>query len=400
MRASKAKSFIDGARPVARRGGVELEERLDRLAKVHRLLEKRSEEELPDGALATRYSFAHALYQNYLYDEMVTKRRVLLHRQAGEQLLRRYGDQAPQIAAKLAMHFERGRDYGRAIEYLIQAGDHATQIYANAEAERHYSHALGLVEKLPAEEQTERYVSLYQKRGAVNNVMSRFDQAVEDFKRMLDGARAMGSPALEHTALNLLALTLFTSHRMDEMLERTDEALRVAEASGSEALRIETMVLIACKHQCYGELAEAKLLFDEVISVARTINHKPALSSALVYRGFVHFFQSEYTRAEEALTEARGLASELRDGFNLLHCLFGSGIAQGDLGRMSEALRTLNEAIEMARRNGDHYTLSKIPNSIGWIHRELQNLDEARMHDQSGAAMAHEHHVNESEPTL
>jgi tetratricopeptide (TPR) repeat protein/tRNA A-37 threonylcarbamoyl transferase component Bud32 len=376
---------------------LEVEERLDRIAKVHRLIEASGEEELPDSALTTRYRFTHALYQNSLYREMVGKRRVLLHRRAGEQLLRHYGDQAPRIAAQLAMHFERGRDYGRAIEYLIQAGDHATQIYANAEADKHYSHALGLVEKLAAEEQTERFVSLYQKRGTVNNVMSRFDHAVEDFKRMLDGARAMGSPALEHAALNLLGVTLFTSHRMDEMLERTDEALRVADASGSEALRIETMVLIGCKHQCYGELAEAKLLFDEVIRVARTINHKPALASALVYRGFVHFFQSEYTRSEEALTEARDLALELRNGFNLLHCLFGSGIAQGDLGRMSEALGTLNQAIEMARRNGDHYTWSKIPNSIGWIHRELQNLDEARRHDQSGAEMAHEHHVSEAE---
>ena len=35
--------------------------------------------------------------------------------------------------------------------------------------------------------------------------MSRFDQAVEDFKLMLYAARAMRSPTLEHAALNLLA---------------------------------------------------------------------------------------------------------------------------------------------------------------------------------------------------
>lgn len=66
------------------------------------------EEEMPDGELATRYRFTHALYQNVLYDDLVGKRRVLLHRQAGEQLQKHYGGQAPRIATQLALHFERG----------------------------------------------------------------------------------------------------------------------------------------------------------------------------------------------------------------------------------------------------------------------------------------------------
>ena len=99
-----------------------LEERLDRLNKVHRLIQSLGEEELPDGRIGTRYRFAHALYQNVLYSDLVTKRRTLLHRQAGNQLLSHYGDQAPHIATQLAMHFERGRDFPLAIEYLTLAG--------------------------------------------------------------------------------------------------------------------------------------------------------------------------------------------------------------------------------------------------------------------------------------
>jgi hypothetical protein len=43
-----------------------LEERCDDLHRVHRLIEPRGEEELPDGAMAMRYRFVHALYQNEL----------------------------------------------------------------------------------------------------------------------------------------------------------------------------------------------------------------------------------------------------------------------------------------------------------------------------------------------
>src|SRR5262249_20658934 len=112
-----------------------LEERLDRLHRVHRLIETLGEEDWPDGALVMRYRFAHSLYRNVLYGDLVNKRRVLLHRQAGEVLLEHYGAHALRIATQLAMHFERGRDFSRAVTYLIQAGDNATKIYANAEAE-------------------------------------------------------------------------------------------------------------------------------------------------------------------------------------------------------------------------------------------------------------------------
>jgi tetratricopeptide (TPR) repeat protein/tRNA A-37 threonylcarbamoyl transferase component Bud32 len=374
-----------------------LEERLDRLDRVHRLIDPRGEEQWPDGTLGVRYRFAHALYQNVLYGDLVSKRRILLHRQAGEQLITHYGAEASRIATQLAMHFERGRDYARAIEYLIQAGDNAIRVFANAEAEKHYSHALGLVGKLSAEQQTEKYVALFQKRGTVNQALSRFGQAVDDFTQMLNRSRTMGSSALEGAALSALANALFTSHRMGEMQARADEALRLAKASGSEALRVAATVLITLKHMCYGELVEAKRLFDEAIHVARSSKDKHALLQALSYRGFVHFFQSEYNRAGEVFMEGRDLAFELRDGYFLLHCLFGSGIAWANMGRMSEALRTLNEAVEMAQRNGDRYNLPKILNSIGWIHRELQSLDEARRNDQSGAELAHENCVLEAE---
>src|SRR6185369_1280669 len=93
---------------------IDLEESLARISKTHRLIETIGEEELPDRSLTTRYRFSHALYQNFLYGDLVNKRRVMLHRQAGEQLLSHYGKRATPLAAQLALHFERGRDFARA----------------------------------------------------------------------------------------------------------------------------------------------------------------------------------------------------------------------------------------------------------------------------------------------
>jgi serine/threonine protein kinase/tetratricopeptide (TPR) repeat protein len=376
---------------------IDLEESLARVAKSHRLIDIQGEEELPDGTLATTYRFSHALYQNFLYSDLVNKRRVMLHQQAGDQLLSHYGKRAPQIATQLALHFEQGRDFPRAIEYLIHAGDHAAKLYGYAEAEEHYTRALNLVQKLPDAEQHEQLATLYQKRGTVNHALSNFTQAAKDFAGMLEQARVLNSLELQSTALNALTMTLFFSHRLDEMVARANEALEVAEQAGSEKLKVDTIFLMGLKHCCYGDLKEAKVLLDEAVATSRRLNHKPGLCSGLTWRACLHFFQTEYELATKAIDEAFQLASELRDGFLLLTCFFFRGLSQGNQGKMSAALTTLNEALDKARRNGDLFWHPRFPNCIGWIYRELYDFESAHKYNEDGIEVSRRHHVLEAE---
>jgi tetratricopeptide (TPR) repeat protein len=376
---------------------VDLEEQFAHIEKTHRLIETLEEEELPDGSLATRYRFSHALYQNFLYGALVTKRRVMLHLQAGEELAKRYRTRAPHIATQLALHFERGRDFARAVEYLIHAGDNASRVYANTEAADHYTHALKLAEKLPAESQAEVMSTLYGKRGATNMALSRFAQSVDDYTRMLKHQEIFNSPAKRAAGLNALATTLFFSHRVEEMEKRTLEALEAAKEAGSETLRLDTMCLMALKHLCYGELDSGLPVLDDVVRSARAINYKPALLSGLTWRGCMYFFQTEYECAIEAVKEARQLASELRDSFLLLTSMFFLGLSKGNLGHMSEAIETLKSAIEMAGLNGDQFWFPRMPNCIGWIHRELQDVDGAFKYDHEGLEIARKYNVLEAE---
>ena len=59
---------------------------------MYRLISLEDEQELPDGSIATRYRFTHALYQYHAYDQLLNKRKALLHRRAGETLERLYAD--------------------------------------------------------------------------------------------------------------------------------------------------------------------------------------------------------------------------------------------------------------------------------------------------------------------
>jgi tetratricopeptide (TPR) repeat protein len=111
----------------------------------------------------------------------------------------------------------------------------------------------------------------------------------------------------------------------------------------------------------------------------------------------LHFFQSEYELAEPVLTEGLALARELRDSLMILIDLFFLGLGRGNRGRMSDALATLHEAMAVGRRNGDRFWLPRVPNGIGWVHRELQDFERALAWDQQGLEIARECDVVEAE---
>jgi predicted ATPase/DNA-binding winged helix-turn-helix (wHTH) protein len=376
---------------------LELEERLDRLSRANRLIRARGEEEFPDGAVATRYAFSHALYQNVLYGDMVAQRRRDLHSRVGRLLEQHYGDDTSHIAAQLAMHFERGRDFARAVRYLTMVGDNFARIYANAGASEHYTRALELIKKIPVEGQMEARLKLHLKRGAVEVARSRFDQAHDDFIQVVDGARAAGDLEMEQAALNGLIKVLFFARRLDEVAQRTDEALQLAAQTKNEALRLETLSFVVQKHIRSREWAAAVELSEQIITGASVINHRPALLSGLVERGELHFQQSEYKPAEELLTRAARLASEIGDGFMHLYSLFFLGLVAGNTGRMSRSLDAFNEAARIAERNGDRFWLSRLPNSLGWIYRELQDFEHALENDRHGLEIARRENLPEIE---
>src|SRR5688572_28681532 len=117
----------------------------DGLVRREQFLRTRGVSEWPDGTIAARYGFVHALYQEVLYEQISATRRIRLHRQIGEREEQGYGERASEIAAELAVHFERGRDYQRAVQYHQRAGQRASQRGSNTEAVTHVTTGLELL---------------------------------------------------------------------------------------------------------------------------------------------------------------------------------------------------------------------------------------------------------------
>ncbi len=130
---------------------ADVEDRLRSLAERHRLIEAAGEVEYPDGSASLRFRFKHSLYQHAFYDELAPKRRELWHRRVAEQLERLHAPRPASALAQLAVHWEKGREFRRAIEKNLAAADVAA--WRNPKDARPYlDKALSLASRLPEAE--------------------------------------------------------------------------------------------------------------------------------------------------------------------------------------------------------------------------------------------------------
>jgi class 3 adenylate cyclase/tetratricopeptide (TPR) repeat protein len=127
----------------------EVEQRCTMLVRRGQFLQAKGTAEWPDGTVAMRYTFLHALYQEVTYERIPLGRRMSLHRRIGERIETTYGQRAKEIAAELAVHFERGRDYHKAVQYLQRAARNALHRSAHQEALTLLQTGLALIAKLP-----------------------------------------------------------------------------------------------------------------------------------------------------------------------------------------------------------------------------------------------------------
>ncbi len=276
-------------------------------------------------------------------------------------------------------------------------GDNARGLYDNGVAVNHYTHALRLAEKLNAGERPAVQLTSHQKRGGAYLGLGKLAEAEQDFTLVLDLARAMRDSTGECAALNALANWANYSRRPDDMGRWAREAMQVAERIGNQALRAESVAHLANFHLVSGELQDAGQLFDEALLLARPLKHVPALLPALTFRGLNHFFRTEYNQAEALELEASSLASTVHDGFHLAISLFYLGLSRANQGRLADALATLNDAIEMARRNDNQLALARVPNGMGWVYRELHDLRRAVDNDQACVEVARQTRTAEAE---
>jgi predicted ATPase/DNA-binding winged helix-turn-helix (wHTH) protein len=320
------------------------------LARRGQLLRVSSERVWPDGTVAGCYSFIHALYQEAVYQRLPVAQRLDLHRRIGERMEAGYGAQGGDIAAELAMHFEQGRDYRRAVTYLQHAADTALRRYAYAEAVDHLTTALRLLQTLPnTPDRVQQELGMQTTLGSA-----------------LTASRGYGAPEVAHVYSRALELC--------RQMVDTPQLFSVLRG-------------LSAFYQQRGELQTALALAEQLLTLAQRTHDPALLLRAHQVQGSTLFYLGELSPAHRSLKQGmagyaperhrvRAFSSGLNTG---VVCLGHAAWTLWSLGYPDQALRQGHAALALAQELSHPHSLVYALHFNGAVHqfrREVQAVQE------------------------
>jgi DNA-binding winged helix-turn-helix (wHTH) protein/predicted ATPase len=364
----------------------------DELARQHLFIQDCGVQGLPNGEAVSRYGFIHALYRNVLYERVSASRRVLLHRRIGEQEEELFGERAREIAAELAMHFERGRDYERAARYLQQAADNDICRFAYREAVGLSRRGLELLHKLPDTPERSRQELCLQIALGVPLIATEGSAAPEvgnAYLKARDLCRRLGeTPEISQVLWGLWTFYLVRAE-LGTAREIAEEFLGLAARSPYPELAMEVTLIHL------GEFALAMEHFEKALSLydppryrdeAFRYSQNPALA-AQCHAAWALWFLGEPDRALELIQEALTLARDLSEPHGLVHVLVFAAILHQLRGEHQKAQERAEAAIAVASEHGLVLYEANATVARGWALIEQGRQEEAIEQVRKGLAI-------------
>lgn len=325
------------------------------------------------------FAFKHALQQEVVYESMLKSTRRQLHATVATSIEARFADRTITEPETSARHFELGGDPGRAINYLLRAGDRAVAISAHDEALVHLRHARVLVTQFPPSPQRDlQEITVLVKLGVPITATTGYGsaEAGEVYSRAQQLCDGLGDAAPVYPAIYGLFRTVLLRGEYDraEELARRLEALAKAEphraalAVGANRALGSTRVYRGDDHRETFAFLQAALDAPDAQRPGAYLGDLDDVVDPIVtcrsYAGWIQWLMGnpELARqySNEAITAARRLAHPFTVGlalcFDTWLCQFEGNVAA---------------TIDRAAEGREHAAIHGFPFWVGWADVQL-----------------------------
>lgn len=293
---------------------MDVEELCAGLARHGQFLRAQGVSEWPDGTVAARYEFIHALYQQVWYERVTAGRRMRLHQRIGERGERAYGNQVSEIAAELAVHFEYGRDHHRAVQYCQQAAKNAVRLCAYHEAITHLTKGLELLKTLPDfPERLQQEISLQISLGLslVATKGYAFSEVEKSYTRALELCQHVEAAPQQYWALWGLQGFYYVRAELQQARTLGEQLFALAQRLEDEGLLGVAHFVLGATLFSLGELPAARDHLEQALALCNAQRHGRLRAICLAFTGRVLWTLGYPDQALQRNLEARALAREL-----------------------------------------------------------------------------------------
>lgn len=291
------------------------------------------------------YMFKHALIQDAAYTSLLKRTRQHYHERIARVLETQFADTIDQQPELIAHHYTAAGLDDPAIVYWAKSGQNAVQQFANAEAVRHLTQGLDLLQALPT--------------------------SPERLQQELDMRVVLG-PAL-------MATQGFGAQEVGHSYARARE---LCQRLGETPQLFPVYLGLWRYYLSQGDVIEARALSDQCLHLAQCMPESAVLPWGHWALGQTLLFQGEFTAARRHLDAAVSLYNPERHrplyGTNpRVVCLAYMSLCLWFLGFPGQARQRGEEAIALAESLSEPFSLSQALNFVTITTQLLGDLPEA-----------------------
>ena len=362
------------------RNVLDVEQLCEELARTGRVVVSAGVTEWPNDAISGSYAFQHALYQEVLYQRLAPARRVDTHRRIGESLERGYGDRAPEVASVLALHFELGHDFAKAMRYLGLAAESSARRFSTREAVSYLSRALDLVSHLPAGLQPPVRLKLLLQRAWAWRAGGDFARSLEDLLTMVAYAVETGHLREEVSGLvDLSRFCLYVDRR--QCLPFAAQALEKCRAIEDPAFRALVQGNFANLNMMLpGWRAEDAAFCRQAASLIGNSQDVSMRLRRCSIEMVLEFLSSNYPACNDATKRGKDLARMVGDVYLFTVYNTVEAFALLYLGEWGKVQESVTSTLAMAERNVNPQASALCRVTLGFLYAEAQEFGSAAGH--------------------
>jgi predicted ATPase/class 3 adenylate cyclase len=346
------------------------------------------------------YLFKHALIRDAAYESLLKRTRQHYHRQIAGALEERFAETVAAQPELLAYHLTLSEAWDSAFVYLIRSGDKARQVYANQEAITFYTQAIEASGRITPALEAAQLLPVYEGRGLVWMLLTKYDAAIADFQMMRQTARASGNRQKEGESLGHLAyvywLTFSEAHT--PLVEQyAQEAMQLAQQTGDSQTLARSHLSLGLMQHVHGNLGESDRNLEASLRLSRQEGYHDVLAQTLVSLGMVAYDQGNYQSALQHAQEGAALCRDIHDGLNELRGLSFLCQACWNVGQYTQALALLHDGLTKAQERENFFIVGRLTNTLGWFHREFGAFSRAAEYDQESVELGRSYRVSNVE---
>lgn len=310
-----------------------------------------------------KYIFKHALLQQVAYEMQLQQRLILVHNLIGK-IMEELFINISSKHSEIAYHYDKGKNYKKAIEYFEKSAEFYKFNYNNNEAIFCYDRLLNLLES------KEKKIEILNNKGYILELMGQWDEAEKCYKKSLDISSILKNEKLICKSKELIASLLISKGNYEQALNLLSEAQIIAEKNDDKRQYSFILKDYGNIYSNQGEYDKALQYFEKMKEICTNIDDKLGYSIAIESIGNVFADKGHYEIAMQYYKEKKDVCQQIGDKRGYSIAVGNMGLSYHYRGDLENAIKCYEERKKICFEIGDRTGYSIAVGNIGNIYRD------------------------------